>query len=79
MLLTAVLKSETDNAPYRIYINDELITERYYVHDNNIESNNLIMAVPKLEEYDIQVESLTDTKVNLLSYDITELKKNENN
>ena len=30
MYLQAKIKSEKDGTPYRVYINDELITERFY-------------------------------------------------
>ena len=43
MFLQAKIKSEKDGIPYRVYINDELITERYFTTAKNWNTNELIL------------------------------------
>tara|TARA_R110001632_G_scaffold99393_1_gene206171 strand:+ start:131 stop:388 length:258 start_codon:yes stop_codon:yes gene_type:complete len=85
MWLEVVLKCDTDNAPYRVYINDDLITERFYAITldsryaitNTTISNNLLIELVDDVAYDVRVESLTDTEVLLSDYTIRE-KLDEN-
>ena len=65
MWIEAVLKCNVDHTPYRVYINDELITERFYTIAPNTKSNNLIVELEDRPAYDVRVESLTDTIVEL--------------
>jgi len=65
MWIEAVLKCDRDHTPYRVYINDELITERFYTIAPNIKSNNLVVELEDRPAYDVRVESLTDTIVEL--------------
>ncbi len=43
MWIRAKIKCERDNTPYRVYINDELITERYYSCPKNWNTNDRIL------------------------------------
>ena len=77
MWIEAVLKCDVDHTPYRVYINDELITERFYTIAPNTVSNNLVVELEDSPAYDVRVESLTDTLVLLSDYSVKE-KLNEN-
>ena len=77
MWIEAVLKCDVDHTPYRVYINDELITERFYTIAPNTISNNLVVELEDAPAYDVRVESLTDTLVLLSDYSVKE-KLNEN-
>jgi hypothetical protein len=77
MWIEAVLKCERDHTPYRVYINDELMTERFYTISPKTVSNNLVVELEHSPAYDIRVESLTDIEVILSEYHFKE-KLNEN-
>jgi len=77
MWIEAVLKCDRDHTPYRVYINDELMTERFYTISPKTVSNNLVVELEHSPAYDIRVESLTDIKVILSEYHFKE-KLNEN-
>lgn len=77
MWIEAVLKCDVDHTPYRVYINDELMTERFYTIAPNTVSNNLVVELEDSPAYDVRVESLTDTIVLLSDYSVKE-KLNEN-
>jgi hypothetical protein len=77
MWVEAVLKCDVDHTPYRVYINDELMTERFYTIAPNTVSNNLVVELEDAPAYDVRVESLTDTIVLLSDYTVKE-KLNEN-
>jgi len=77
MWIEAVLKCDVDHTPYRVYINDELMTERFYTIAPRTVSNNLVVELEDSPAYDVRVESLTDTLVLLSDYTIKE-KLNEN-
>ena len=74
MYIEAVMKCEKDNTPYRIFLNDELITERYYRLDESVISNNLELYITESPEYNLTVQSLTDVPVDLIDYSVTEEK-----
>jgi|TARA_B100001094_G_C17688167_1_gene556777 hypothetical protein len=74
MYIQAVMKCEKDNTPYRIYLNDELITERYYSLDESVISNNLELHITESPEYNLEIQSLTDVSVELIDYSVTEEK-----
>ena len=76
MWIEAILKCDVDHTPYRVYINDELITERFYTIAPNTVSNNLVVELEDSPAYDVRVESLTDTIVLLSDYSVKE-KLNE--
>ena len=77
MWIEAVLKCDVDHTPYRVYINDELMTERFYTIAPNTVSNNLVVELEDAPAYDVRVQSLTDTLVLLSDYTVKE-KRNEN-
>ena len=77
MWIEAVLKCDVNHTPYRVYINDELITERFYTMAPNTVSNNLVVELEDSPAYDVRVESLTDIIVLLSDYSVKE-KRNEN-
>jgi len=77
MWIEAVLKCDVDHTPYRVYINDELMTERFYTIVPNTVSNNFVVELEDAPAYDVRVESLTDTIVLLSDYSVKE-KLNEN-
>jgi len=77
MWIEAVLKCDRDHTPYRVYINDELMTERFYTISPKTVSNNLVVELEHSPAYDIRVESLTDIEVILSDYHFKE-KLNEN-
>jgi len=77
MWIEAILKCDVDHTPYRVYINDELMTERFYTIAPNTVSNNLVVELEDAPAYDVRVESLTDTIVLLSDYSVKE-KLNEN-
>lgn len=77
MFLEVILKSEHENAPYRVYINDELITERRYAittlnPPRPTISNNLLVELKESPEYNVSVVSLTDKQVLLSDYTVKE-------
>ena len=74
MYIEAVMKCEKDNTPYRIFLNDELITERYYSLDESVISNNLELYITESPEYNLTVQSLTYVPVDLIDYSVTEEK-----
>lgn len=77
MWIEAVLKCDVDHTPYRVYINDELMTERFYTIAPRTVSNNLVVELEDSPAYDVRVESLSDTLVLLSDYSVKE-KLNEN-
>ena len=70
MFIDAKIKCEKDHTPYRIYINDELITERFYtiLPGEGTVSNDLHIELEDADEYDIKVQSLNDVEVKLLLF-----------
>ena len=69
MWIEAKLKCEVDHTPYRVYINDELITERFYTIDPaSTASNDLLVHLKPASEYDIRIENLSDNLVTLSEY-----------
>ena len=76
MWIEAVLKCDVDHTPYRVYINDELITERFYTIAPNTVSNNLVVELEDKPRYRVRVKSLSDIQVSLSDYTVKE-KLNE--
>jgi len=74
MYIQAVMKCDKDNIPYRIFLNDEFITERYYSFDESVISNNLELHITESPEYNLEIQSLTDVSVELIDYSVTEEK-----
>lgn len=70
MFIDAKIKCAKDHTPYRVYINDELITERFYtiMPGRVTVSNDLHIELEDADEYDIKVQSLTDEEVKLLLF-----------
>ena len=70
MFIDAKIKCDKDHTPYRVYINDELITERFYtiMPGQGTVSNDLHIELEDADEYDIKVQSLTDEEVKLLLF-----------
>ena len=78
MLLEAKLKCNKDHIPYRIYIDGELITERFYtIVSKDTVSNDLVVELVDANDYDVKIESLSDTPVHLVDYTIRKIP-NEN-
>ena len=78
MLLQAKLKCNKDHVPYRIYVDDELITERFYtIASKDTVCNDLVVELMDANDYDVKVESLSDTPVHLVDYTIRKIP-NEN-
>ena len=78
MLLEAKLKCNKDHVPYRIYVNDELITERFYtIASKNTVSNDLQIELQDANDYDIKIENLSDRQVKLVDYTVRKVP-NEN-
>ena len=78
MLLEAKLKCDKDHVPYRIYVDDELITERFYtIASKDTVSNDLQIELVDANDYDVKIENLSDTQVNLVDYTIRKIP-NEN-
>ena len=65
MILYAVIKSSVDKAPYRVYINNELITERLYIQ---APTNTLRVNLVDQNNYEVTVTGVTDATVELVSY-----------
>lgn len=88
MIINAKLHCNYDKVPYRIWINDELITERFYtcffkktgtVEENITLSNDLNVTLKDADHYDIKIENLSNLKVKLVDYKILpEEIENEN-
>ena len=79
MIINAKLHCDYDKVPYRIWINNELITERYYtcffkktgtVEENTTLSNDLHVHLKDADDYDIRIENLSNVKVKLIDYSI---------
>ena len=59
MYLRAKLKCKQDAAPYRVYINDELITERLYsILLSTTDCNMLYVHLEDAPDYDVKIVSL---------------------
>jgi len=72
MFLQAKIKSEKDGTPYRVYINDELITERFYTVPHGTLtptigvkpvlfediSNILNLEIQDAKTYDVKIENV---------------------
>lgn len=69
MILYAVLKSSVDKAPYRVYINNELMTERLYIQ---APTNTLRVSLIDQPTYEVEVCATTDATVELVSYKLEE-------
>jgi len=75
MYIEAVLKCNVDNAPYRVYINNELITERFYtILDHTTISNTLHVQLKNAENYNIEIENLSENTVILERFTVKENK-----
>ena len=75
MIINAKLECDKDHIPYRIYINDDLITERFYtIATTKTISNNFSIQLVDTDNYDIRIENLTNTEVKLVDYNITKEK-----
>lgn len=72
MYIQAVIKCDVDNTPYRVYINGELMTERYYADPDGSVSNTLHVHLKHSNDYNVEVVSLSETLVKLESCTITE-------
>ena len=69
MFLQAKLKCEKDSTPYRVYINDELITERFFSIPPSV--LNTIKYQENGEKYYFQ----TSDVFNILALEIEDCKK----
>lgn len=78
MIINAVLKCKKDSVPYRVYVNNDLITERLYTSNDKVISNNLQVRVVDCDTYDIRVENLSNTQVELIDYTLTKDDEYEN-
>ena len=66
MFLQAKIKCDKGNTPYRIYINDDLVTERYYTavrhldtKDRILESwNTLNQEIEECKDYKVVIENV---------------------
>ena len=69
MYLQARIKCERDGTPYRVYINDELITERYFTTVKNWNTNELILntwntlalEIADSNDYTVSIENVPGT------------------
>ncbi len=78
MLLQAKLKCNKDHVPYRVYVDDELITERFYTIASECTiSNDLQIELVDANDYDVKIENLSDTQVELVNYTVRKVL-NEN-
>jgi hypothetical protein len=75
MKIIATFTCDVPDTPYRIWIDDELITERIYTIGNkNTVSNTLDVSVVDQEKYAIRFEPLTSATIQVL--DVKVGKKN---
>ncbi len=66
MWIKVKIKSEKHNTPYRVFINDELMTERFYTAPKNWTENNKItetwntlgLEIADAEDYTATVENV---------------------
>lgn len=66
MYLQAKIKCERDGTPYRVYINDELITERFFTATRNFNTkdtiqlmwNTLLLEIKDADHYDVKIENV---------------------
>lgn len=66
MYIKVRIKSENDNTPYRVFINDELITERFYTAPKNQTtkdkilktSNTLTFEITDADDYIVNLENI---------------------
>lgn len=70
MFIEAKLKCEKNHVPYRIYINDELITERFYTitSEEYTVSNDLFIELEDSDYYNFVIENLSEVPVRLLLF-----------
>lgn len=71
MKILATFTCDVPDTPYRIWIDDELITERIYTKSNkNTLSNTLDVSVVDQKKYAIKFEPLTPAKIEVLNVKI---------
>jgi len=66
MFLQARIKCERNGTPYRVYINDELITERYFSTAKKWNTNELILdtwntlalEIEDRDDYTVSIENV---------------------
>ena len=66
MWIRTRIKSEKPNTPYRVYINDELITERFYACPKNWSANDRIqktwntlgLEIVDADDYKVRIENV---------------------
>ena len=74
MFIRARLECEKNHIPYRIYINDELMTERFYtIFDHRTTHNVFSVNVDATDIY-LKLVNLSDTKVKLVDWNSDENK-----
>ena len=69
MFIRAKIKSEKNDTAYRVYINDELMTERFYTCPKGYESNETInecwnmlyLEIEDRDDYEVKIENVPGT------------------
>ena len=68
---SATLVCHEDNVPYRLFVNDELITERIYAQpDDNVVSNTLSFEIEECNNYYVKIENMSNTIVEILEWKV---------
>lgn len=66
MHLYVTLKSEHDKAPYRVFLDNEMLTERMY---STYGTNILMCNVSDTTKKDLVIQSVTDKTVHIDKYE----------
>ena len=70
-IFRATLVCKTNNAPYRLYVNKELITERLYARPfDKVISNTLSFEIEECDDYLVKLENMSDTIVGILEWKV---------
>ena len=74
MFIRARLECEKNHIPYRIYINNELMTERFYTIFDHRTTHNVFSVNVDAKDIDLKLVNLSDTEVKLVDWNSDENK-----
>ena len=74
MFIRARLECKKNHIPYRIYINDERMTERFYTIFDHRTTHNVFSVNVDATDIDLKLVNLSDTDVKLVDWNSDENK-----
>jgi|TARA_R110002153_G_scaffold33308_1_gene100575 hypothetical protein len=71
MKILATFTCDTKETPFRVYINDELMTERIYtIASKKVVGHTLDIDVEEKKLYALRVEALNDAKIEIVKVQV---------